>query len=117
MRKLSTRYETRIKEVAEMLANGVFVDLYKIVLNGMILGEKSYSIKYVEHLYRGKRTTQVANGGDSVIAYELWREQGGVARWSDNANGYQSWLADPATFDWAQWPELKDIRDYNIDDK
>jgi uncharacterized protein len=116
MRKLSTRYETRIKEVAEMLANGVFVDLYKIVLNGVLIGEPRYSIKNVEHLFRSKRTTQVANGGDSVIAYELWREQGGVDRWSDNANGYQSWLADPIAFDWAQWPELKDIRDYNIDD-
>jgi len=116
MRKLSTRYETRIKEVAEMLANGVFVDLYKIVLNGVLIGEPRYSIKNVEHLFRSKRTTQVANGGESVIAYELWREQGGVTRWSDNANGYWSWLADPAAFDWAQWPELKDIRDYNIDD-
>jgi len=116
MRKLSTRYETRIKEVAEMLANGVFIDLYKIVLNGVLIGEPRYSIKNVEHLFRSKRITQVANGGDSVIAYELWRELGGVARWCDNANGYQSWLADPAAFDWAQWPELKDIRDYNIDD-
>jgi len=116
MRKLSTRYETRIKEVAEMLANGVFVDLYKIVLNGVLIGEPRYSIKNVEHLFRSKRTTQVANGGESVIAYELWREQGGVTRWSDNANGYRSWLADPSAFDWAQWTELKDIRDYNIDD-
>jgi predicted RecB family nuclease len=115
MRKLSTRYETRIKEVAEMLANGVFVDLYKIVLNGVLIGEPRYSIKNVEHLFRSKRTTQVANGGDSVIAYELWREQGGVTRWTDNANGYRSWLADPAVFDWAQWTELKNIRDYNID--
>lgn len=114
MRKLSTRYETRIKEVAEMLANVVFVDLYKIVLNGVLIGEPRYSIKNVEHLFRGKRTTQVANGGESVIFYEMWREQGGVARWSDN--GYQAWLADPAVFDWKQWPELKDIRDYNIDD-
>nr|WP_255360579.1 AAA domain-containing protein [Methylobacter sp. BBA5.1] len=80
------------------------------------MGEPRYSIKNVEHLFRSKRTTQVANGGESVIFYEMWREQGGVAHWSDNANGYQSWLADPATFDWAQWPELKDIRDYNIDD-
>jgi predicted RecB family nuclease len=116
MRKLSTRYETRIREVAEMLANGVLVDLYKIVLNGVLIGEPRYSIKNVEHLFRSKRTTQVANGGDSVIAYELWREQGGVTRWSGNTNGYRSWLADPAAFDWVQWPDLKDIRDYNIDD-
>jgi predicted RecB family nuclease len=116
MRKLSARYETRIREVAEMLANGVFVDLYKIVLNGVLIGEPRYSIKNVEHLFRGKRTTQVANGGESVIFYEMWREQGGVERWCNDANGYSAWTSNPDGFDWNQWPELKDIRDYNIDD-
>jgi predicted RecB family nuclease len=116
LRRLSMRHDSRVREVAEMLANGVFVDLYKIVLNGLLIGEPRYSIKNVEHLYRPKRMTQVANGGDSVIFYEAWREQGGVDRWCEEANGYQAWLADPAGFDWTQWPELKDIRDYNIDD-
>jgi len=116
MRRLSTRYETRIKEVAELLANNVMVDLYAIVRNGLLIGEPKYSIKNVEHLYRAKRTTEVANGGDSVIFYEAWREQGGVDRWCNDENGYQLWLSSPENFDWAPWPELKDIRDYNIDD-
>ena len=116
MRKLSTREQTRLDEVAEMLKHGVFIDLYKVVKNGLLIGEPKYSIKNVEHLYRGKRTTDVANGGESVVFYENWREQGGVGNWSEKENGYQSWLDNPDQFDWQAWPELNDIRDYNIDD-
>jgi len=52
-----------------------------------------------------------------VVFYEFWRELGGVERWCNDSNGYELWQASPETFDWNQWPELKDIRDYNIDDK
>jgi uncharacterized protein len=61
-------------EVDQLLRNEVFVDLYKIVKGGVLLGEPRYSIKNVEHLYRGKRETEVGNGGDSVVVYEQWRE-------------------------------------------
>lgn len=116
MRKLSTRHDTRMKEVAELLANDVLIDLYTIVKNGLLIGESSYSIKKVENLYRGKRTTEVANGGDSVVFYESWRELGGVEQWCNANYGYQQWQASPFTFDWNRFPELNDIRDYNIDD-
>jgi len=116
MRKLSTRNQTRLDEVAEMLKQGVFIDLYKVVKNGLLIGEPNYSIKSVEHLYRGKRTTDVANGGESVVFYENWREQGGVDAWGKQTNGYKNWLVNPDQFDWKAWPELNDIRDYNIDD-
>jgi uncharacterized protein len=114
--KLSSREQTRQNKTAELLKAGVFVDLYKIVKNGLLIGEPKYSIKNVEHLYRGKRTTDVANGGESVVFYERWREQGGVDSWATQNNGYQNWLSNPDKFNWAAWPELNDIRDYNIDD-
>jgi predicted RecB family nuclease len=114
--KLSTREYTRQQEVTEMLQNGVFIDLYKVVKNGLLIGEPRYSIKNVEHLYREKRTTDVANGGESIVFYENWQEQNGAENWKQQANGYQSWLKDPDNFDWSAWQTLKDIRDYNIDD-
>ena len=114
--KLAMREQTRLEEVAELLTNGVFVDLYRIVINGLLIGEPKYSIKNVEHLYRGKRETEVANGGDSVVFYEGWRESGGDLLWRDSFDGYATWTKDPEDFNWDQWPVLKDIRDYNIDD-
>ena len=116
IRKLSTRNQTRLEEVSELLQNGVFIDLYKIVKNGLLIGEPKYSIKNVEHLYRGIRTTDVASGDESIIAYENWREAGGNINWEKQENGYESWLADSDNFNWTVWESLEKIRNYNIDD-
>ena len=114
--KLSTRNQTKLDEVAQLLRAGVFIDLYKIVKNGLLIGEPKYSIKNVEHLYRGKRTTDVANGGESIVFYDNWREQGGLDKWVNDDTGYKSWLANPVGFNWSAWQALNDIRSYNIDD-
>lgn len=62
-KKLMCRYGVCEFEVDQLLRNEVFVDLYKIVKNGLRIGEPKYSIKNVEHLYRGKRETEVGSGG------------------------------------------------------
>jgi uncharacterized protein len=116
IRKLSTRYQTRLSEVSEMLNANVFIDLYKLVKGGLLIGEPRYSIKNVEHLFRGKRETSVASGGDSVVVYEGWREEGRVDDWCSQENGLKSWQKDADNFDWSPWPVLSAIRDYNIDD-
>jgi uncharacterized protein len=100
-RKLMGRYGVSEYEVDQLLRNEVFVDLYKIVKGGLLLGEPRYSIKNVEHLYRGKRDTEVGSGGDSVVVYDHWRESH-----SQGAEGDT----------WETSKTLKDIRDYNIDD-
>lgn len=96
-RKLMSRYGVCEYEVDQLLRNEVFVDLYKIVKSGLLIGEPKYSIKNVEHLYRGKRQTEVGTGGDSVVVYENWRQ---------NPDGHT----------WQTSKILNDIRDYNIDD-
>lgn len=100
-RKLMGRYGVCEYEVDQLLRNEVFVDLYKIVKGGLLLGEPRYSIKNVEHLYRASRDTTVSDGGDSVVAYERWREL--------HARGEQGDT-------WQTSNMLNDIRDYNIDD-
>lgn len=96
-RKLMGRYGICEEMVDALLRNEVFVDLYKIVKGSLLLGEPRYSIKNVEHLYRGKRDTEVGSGGDSVVVYERWRESPDGQTWEHSAI-------------------LKSIRDYNIDD-
>lgn len=105
-RKLMGRHGVREFEVDELLRNDVFVDLYKVVKGGLLLGEPRYSIKNVEHLYRPKRATAVANGGDSVVVYEQWRTQ-----FAFDHPGI------PAPADaWKEHAPLANIRDYNKDD-
>jgi predicted RecB family nuclease len=97
LRRLMGRYGVCEHEVDELLRNEVFVDLYKVVRRGVLVGEPRYSIKNVEHIYRGRRETEVASGGESVVFYERWRE-------------------NPDGMDWTTSAALKKIRDYNIDD-
>lgn len=96
-RKLMGRYGICEYEVDQLLRNEVFVDLYKIVKSGLLLGEPKYSIKNVERLYRGVRKTDIKSGGDSVVIYENWRENPDGSNWEDSKL-------------------LNFIREYNIDD-
>ncbi len=95
--RLSTRHDTRQDEVDALLRAGVFVDLYKIVRHGLRIGEDSYSIKSVEHLYRPHRTTEVGTAVDSIVQYANWMESRQPHNWQES-------------------PLLKSIRDYNEDD-
>ncbi|MDA1323455.1 MAG: TM0106 family RecB-like putative nuclease [Proteobacteria bacterium] len=97
LRRLMGRYGVREHQVDTLLRNEVFVDLYTVVRHGVLVGEPSYSIKNVEHIYRGKRDTDVASGSESVVVYEEWR-------------------ANPDGMTWEVSPVLRAIRDYNIDD-
>ena len=98
VRKLSTRHDTRQEEVDTLLRHEVFVDLYKVVRQGVRIGEPSYSLKKVEDLYwAGNRTGVVTMSIGSMVHYARWILSG-----------------EPG--DWEQSPILKEIRDYNRDD-
>jgi uncharacterized protein len=97
MKRLMGRYATREAEVDDLLRHGVFVDLYKVVHQGFIVGAPSYSLKDIEHLYRPARTGGVISAGGSTLAYQKWIDEGESRRWEES-------------------PILRDIRDYNKDD-
>jgi uncharacterized protein len=91
------KYGTCEQEVDELLRGGVFVDLYRVVRQSLMIGEPSYSLKYVEHLYRGRREEDVASAGESMVFYQRWL----IAQEGDS----------PETS-----AILKQIRDYNEQD-
>ncbi|MCL6562005.1 MAG: TM0106 family RecB-like putative nuclease [Firmicutes bacterium] len=77
LKRLAGRHGTREAEVDRLLRGEVLVDLYRVVREAVQVSEESYSIKALEHLYRGAgRATAVQEGGASVAAYRRWLATG-----------------------------------------
>jgi predicted RecB family nuclease len=101
MRRLAQQHCTREAVIDEWLRSGLLVDLLPVVTGSIVLGEPSYSIKKVEHLYMDRREAEVTNAGDSVVAYLNWQNSGEPDR--------------PGALP-AGSPLLKDIENYNRED-
>lgn len=78
LRQMTSRYGVGEAELAQLLAEGVFVDLLPIVNRSLRIGKRSYSIKKLEPLYMGDelRVSDVQNGGDSILSYVEARQLG-----------------------------------------
>lgn len=74
--RLVGRYGTREDEFDDLLRGRVFVDLYRVVRQGLIVGSPSYSIKKLEPLYMGTRTAGITDAASSIVEYERWLETG-----------------------------------------
>ena len=71
MRRLAQQYSTREAVIDEWLRSGLLVDLLPKVTNSIVLGEPSYSIKKVEHLYMEKRQAEVTNGSVNADGWQM----------------------------------------------
>ncbi len=73
---MAARHGVREGEVDRLLREGVFVDLYPLVLRTVRVGSRSYSIKKLEPLYMGEdvRTSDVQKGDDSIVQYVAAKE-------------------------------------------
>ncbi|MCA9087260.1 MAG: TM0106 family RecB-like putative nuclease [Planctomycetaceae bacterium] len=94
MRRLMGRYGTREDEVDDLLRAGVFVDLFRVVRQSILLGAPDYSLKSIEKIYTGPRDGNVKTAGASMVYYAQW-------------------LASGESGDWRDSKILKEIRDYN----
>jgi predicted RecB family nuclease len=94
LKRLMCRNASRESEIDELLRNHVFVDLYTVVRQALLIGEPGYSLKNVEHLYSPAREGEVSTAGASMVYYNRWLT-----------------LRDGE--DWRNSQILKLIRDYN----
>lgn len=94
VKRLMSRYASREDEIDDLLRNQVFVDLYAVVRQSLLIGEPSYSLKNVEHLYPFSRNGAVSTARESIVRYHGWV----VQRDGD---------------DWRSSPTLNLIRKYN----
>ena len=77
LKRLAMRYQTREKELDDLLRSEVFVDLYATVRGAVRVSAPSYSIKRLEPLYMGGelRDEEGVKAGDaSILAYHEFRE-------------------------------------------
>lgn len=68
---MAARHGVGEDTVDALLREGVFVDLYPLVLRSVRVGDRSYSIKKLEPLYMGSevRTAEVSKGDESIEHY------------------------------------------------
>lgn len=72
LRKLTQRHGMGADQVEELIAAGVFVDLYEAVKGGVHISQRSFSLKKLEPLYMGtylRTDAAVTDGGASIIVY------------------------------------------------
>src|SRR5256886_725274 len=74
LKYLASTFATRDAEVDRLLRGRVLVDLYRVVRQTVRIGTESYSLKELESLYRGKRSTEIVDAAGSIVAYEDWLE-------------------------------------------
>ena len=72
LRRLAQLHGTREDEVDELLRGEVFVDLYAVVRQALVVSEESYGLKSIEKFYNVNRKTDVKAGGDSIVQFERW---------------------------------------------
>jgi len=74
LKTLASRHGVGEAPLDQLLREDRFVDLYRIVHQGIFASEPGYSIKNMEVFYRPARDEIVKTGMDSVVHYEVWRE-------------------------------------------
>ncbi|MFB8189539.1 TM0106 family RecB-like putative nuclease [Microbacterium sp. NPDC055988] len=110
---MAARHGVREGEVDRLLREGVFVDLYPLVLRTVRVGSRSYSIKKLEPLYMGEdvRTSDVQKGDDSIVQYVAARE---LAVAGEQA-GADAVLADLADYNRYDCVSTRRLRNWLID--
>ncbi|MCY3842441.1 MAG: TM0106 family RecB-like putative nuclease, partial [Acidobacteria bacterium] len=71
VKRLMSRYATREEEVDKLLRGRVFVDLYRIVRQGLRASVESYSIKKLEPFYGFARDVELGEATRSLIDLEV----------------------------------------------
>jgi len=72
VRRLMGKFATREAQVDDLLRSEVFVDLYRVVQQGLVVGASSYSLKDIEKLYAPTRDGAITTAAGSIVFYQRW---------------------------------------------
>jgi predicted RecB family nuclease len=74
LKRLAERFGSYRAEVEHLIANAVFIDLYKVVKAAMLISQESYSIKKLERYYSFGRSSDVKEAMGSMEYYDQYLE-------------------------------------------
>src|SRR5918994_1854401 len=74
LKRLMGRYGTRERELDDLLRRGVFVDLLRVVRNGIRASRPGYGLKELEAFLDFERQAEVKDGGASIVIFEQWMQ-------------------------------------------
>lgn len=72
LRRLAQLHGTREDEIDDLLRGEVFVDLFAVVRQSLVVSEESYGLKAIEHFYELTRATETIKGDQSIVMFEKW---------------------------------------------
>ncbi|MEY3614983.1 MAG: hypothetical protein RL752_891, partial [Actinomycetota bacterium] len=72
LKKLAARTGKYEYELMQLIENGVFVDLYKLVDKALVISEERYSIKNLENFYEFDRSSDVKEAMGSMEFYDQY---------------------------------------------
>jgi uncharacterized protein len=82
IKRMAGQHGVCIDEVDQLLRAGIFVDLYRVVRQGVRASVESYSIKKIERLYDFTRTVSAR---DSVLALQVFAAALSLGNWLDTS--------------------------------
>lgn len=100
------------KQMRELVDTGAFIDLYRVTLNSIQIGEPSYGLKHVEKLTDFQRGHGIDKGAGAVLRYEEYLETNdrgalqAIAQYNEDdvraTHALHTWLNQhrPSGLDW-----------------
>jgi uncharacterized protein len=74
LKRMMGRYGTREDEIDDLLRREVFVDLLRVVRNGVRTSRPGYGLKELEAFLDFDRRADVRDGGTSILVFEEWMQ-------------------------------------------
>jgi uncharacterized protein len=116
LKRLASKHAQGELILDQLLRGKRFVDLYRVVSEGIIASEPGYSLKNLEAFYAQKRDEDVKTAGDSIVVYEKWRETKdpdlleGIRAYNEfdcrSTKGLRDWLVRDVRPKQLPWAEL-----------
>ena len=77
LKRLMGQYGLCEEMVDDLLRGKVFVDLYQVLKQALLVGTYNYGLKSIESLYYPERETEVSSGSESAVEFSRWLSIGG----------------------------------------